>query len=250
MTLMVLLFLAFSPKAQAQIKTHSDYIEKLQELRTLSQKMGMYYLMEQLFKTHPEYKQKKEEAIQQFEDILVELMDNAPDEELGMELQKLNLTWIYVQNLLKKPYERAAAGRLLDKLEDMQKEILDIIKLYLKSTKEKQAQLVEIAADTRVQLQRMLLYFIAKRTRVFNKEIDNRFDDAKTKLQEELAFLDKSPYNDEDTRLILDMIKSQIKQIKNLKIDSKINPITTVILAERLDEDLKMLVKTYRMSVR
>jgi len=65
-----------------------------------------------------------------------------------------------------------------------------------------------------------------------------------------LDFLDKSEMNDESTQLILDMVKNQFKTYKNLDLNSKINPLTAVMIGERLDEDLKMLVKNYRLNLR
>ena len=234
----------------SQISSHSDYIEKLQELRTISQKLGIYYLMDELFPAYPEFKEKKQKNIEKFNTLIIELTENAPDEELMIELQKLNLTWLYVNKILGKTYERAEAGKILDKLEEMQQEIADIIKKYMHFTKERQAQIMEKAADTRVQIQRMILYYLAKRTKVYNKHIAERFNESKNLFKSELDFLEKNNMNDESTLMILDMIKNQFKTYKNLELDSKINPLTAVMIAERMDEDLKMLVKTYRLNLR
>jgi len=234
----------------AQINNHGDYIEKLQELRTISQKLGIYYIMNELYRTNENFEKKKNENIERFTNLIVELTENAPDEELQIELNKLNLTWLYVNKLLNKPYERALAGKILDKLEEMQQEIYKIIDKYMHFTKEKQAQMVQKAADTRVQIQRMLLYYLAKRANVLNPEIPRRFKESKNLFKQELAELERSEYNDESTMMILDMIKNQFRTLRNLELNTKINPLTAVMIAERMDEDLKMLVKTYRLSLR
>jgi len=247
---LVTLGLILLPASYGQINSHSDYIEKLQELRTISQKLGIYYITHELYPTKPEFKEKKEKNIEEFNKLLVELTENAPDEEIMIELQKLNLTWLYVNKIISKTYERALAGKILDKLEEMQLEIQNIIEKYLQSTKERQAKIVEKAADTRVQLQRMILYYLAHRAKVYNTHIPERFNDAKNKFKSELDFLEKTEANDESTLLILDMVKNQYKSYKNIDLNSKINPLTAVLIAERMDEDLKMLVDTYRMNIR
>ncbi len=235
----------------AQINSINDFVEKTQELRTISQKMGTYYILTQLYPTNDDYKKKKESNIELFNKLVVELTENAPSEELSIELQKFNLTWLYVNKILQQKYDRAAAGKILDKLEDMQMEAKAIAEMALSLTKKKQAEVVEKAAETRVQLQRMILYYIALKAKIINPKIKDRFEDARNKFKSNLAFLDGSEYNDENTLMILDMIKNQFKSYgKKITLEGKVSPLLAAKVSEQLDDDLQLLVQTYKESLK
>jgi hypothetical protein len=250
--LVTVVFVAISAMSSvyAQINSINDFVEKTQELRTLSQKLGTYYILTQLYPTNEDYQKKREKNIESFNSLVVELTENAPSEELSIELQKFNLTWLYVNKILQQKYDRAMAGKILDKLEDLQLEAKAIADMSLKLTKKKQAEVVEKAAETRVQLQRMILYYIALKAKIINSKIKDRFEDARNKFKNNLSYLENTQYNDENTLMILDMIKNQFKSYgKKITLEGKVSPLLAAKVSEQLDDDLKLLVQTYKESL-
>jgi len=232
---------------QAQINGMEDFIAKLQDLRTISQKMGKYYILQNLYPTEDKYKKALEENVNTYNTTLAELIEQAPSDELEMEMLKLNLTWLYVGKVLKTKYDRAAAAKVLDKLEYLQQEADNISKLVMQLTKKEQAKIVQTATESRVMLQRMGLYFMAKRAKILNNNIDQRFNESKQKLKEDIYKLDSWEKNDETTQMLLDMIKTKLKSImKKISLKSKVNPLTADMVIEGMDNDLKLLIKVFR----
>ncbi len=248
--LFLTLYLSFSMgyMAYGQITSNKDFIEKIQELRTLSQKLGKYYILTQLYPTSDEYKKKQQENVEKFNNILVELTENAQSEEISIEFQKLNLTWLLVSKTLQKRYDRMHAGKLLDMLEKMQMEINGIIDMIMQHlSKKERVELVKKAADTRFQFQKMVLYFLAHKAKILNNNIKDRFKDAQTKFKENLSYLERSEFNDENTLMILEMIKNQYKSYgKKIVLDGTISPLTASMVSVRIDDDLKLLVQVYK----
>ncbi|GEM_PF-2067004 len=236
--------------SQAQINGIDDFIIQIQELRTLSQKMGKYYILQNLYPSNEKYKNQAQESMDSFNSILVELIEQAPSDELQMELQKLNLTWMYVGKVLKTKYDRAAAAKVLDKLEYLQNEAKNIGQLAMELTKKDMAKVILTAAEARVMLQRMNLYFIAHRARILNQNIEQRFNESMTSLKSEIQFLESWEGNDETTKMLLNMIKERFRSFgKNISLKSKVSPLMADMVAENMDEDFKLLVKTLKEKV-
>jgi len=234
----------------AQINGMDDFISKLQELRTISQKMGKYYILQGLYPANSQYKKSLDENVEQFNNIIVELIDQAPSEELEMEMQKLNLTWMYVNKVLNTKYDRAAAAKVLDKLEYLQKEADNISHLAVELTKKNYARIVQTAAESRVMLQRMILYFMANRANILNPHIEERFNESARKLKEDIKILENWEGNDESSRMLLDMIKNKLKTLgKNITINSKVSPLTANMVVEGMDNDLQLLIKVIKEKI-
>ena len=249
---LVLMVLTLAPVlvGRAQINGIDDFITQIQELRTLSQKMGKYYILQNLYPSNEKYKKQAQESMDSFNSILVELIEQAPSDELQMELQKLNLTWMYVGKVLKTKYDRAAAAKVLDKLEYLQNEAKNIGQLAMELTKKDMAKVIITAAEARVMLQRMNLYFIAYRARILNQNIEQRFNESMTSLKSEIQFLESWEGNDETTKMLLNMIKERLRALgKNISLKSKVSPLTADMVTENMDEDFKLLVKTLKEKV-
>jgi len=246
----LLMFLLPVMGIRAQINGIDDFITQIQELRTLSQRMGKYYILQNLYASNDKYKEQARQTMDEFNDILVELIEQAPSDELQMELQKLNLTWMYVGKILKTKYDRAAAAKVLDKLEYLQREAQNIAELAMQLTKKDMAKVLVAASEARVMLQRMNLYFIAHRARILNQNIDERFTESFSKLKEEIQFLENWQGNDETTNMLLNMIKERFRSFgKNISLKSKVSPLTADMVAENMDEDFKLLIKTLKQKV-
>ncbi len=246
---LVLMVLTLAPVlvGRAQINGIDDFITQIQELRTLSQKMGKYYILQNLYPSNEKYKKQAQESMDSFNSILVELIEQAPSDELQMELQKLNLTWMYVGKVLKTKYDRAAAAKVLDKLEYLQNEAKNIGQLAMELTKKDMAKVIITAAEARVMLQRMNLYFIAHRARILNQNIEQRFNESIVNLKSEIQFLENWEGNDETTKMLLTMIKERFRSFgKNITLKSKVSPLTADMVTENMDEDFKLLVKTLK----
>jgi hypothetical protein len=217
----------FATGLKAQINSIDDFVEKTEELRTISQKLGQYYILTNLFPTNDKYKEAKKQNIDQFNSLIVELTENAPSEELSIELQKFNLTWLYVSKILDQKYDRAAAGKILDKLEDMQQEAKQITQMALELTKKRQTEVVEKASEARMQIQRMILYFLAHKAKIINSKIPDRFKDASDNFKSLLTYLENSEFNDDNksgsTRCGIVTIRSE--SISILRLIDLIAPI-------------------------
>ncbi len=230
-----------------QINSIDDFVDHLQELRTISQKMGKYYILRNLYPTNEAYKKSAQESIDKFNQTLILLTEQAPTEELSIELQKLNLTWLYVNKVLQGKYDRMAAAKVLDKLEDLQKEAASISDMAMKLTKKELAKIIKKSTEARVMVQRMNLYYIANRAKIINPAIQERFEDSVQKLQENIKYLENSPLNDESTNMILEMVKGKIKTFgRNISLKSKVSPLTANMVAEGLDQDFILLTRVYK----
>ena len=248
--LLAILMMAPVFSGNSQINGMDDFISKLQELRAISQKMGKYYILQNLYPANSKYKNDLQQNVETFNNIIVELIDQAPSEELEMEMQKLNLTWMYVGKILKTKYDRAAAAKVLDKLEYLQQEADKISHLAVDLTKKNYARIVQTAAESRVMLQRMILYFIAKRAKVLNPHIEERFNESVRKLKEDIRTLENWQGNDESTLMLLEMIKNKLKTLgKNISIDSKVSPLTADMVVEGMDNDLQLLMKVIKEKI-
>ena len=245
-----ILFMAPMFSAQSQINGMDDFISKLQELRAISQKMGKYYILQNLYPANSQYKNNLQKNVEEFNNILVELIEQAPSEELEMEMQKLNLTWMYVGKILNTKYDRASAAKVLDKLEYLQKEADNISHLAVKLTKKNYAKIVQTAAESRVMLQRMILYFIANRAKILNPHMEERFNESVRKLREDIKTLENWEGNDESSRMLIEMIKNKLKTLgKNVSINSKISPLTADMVVEGMDNDLKLLIQVIKEKI-
>ncbi len=231
-----------------QINTTADIIDEIEELRTLSQKIGSYYILSSLYPTEEKYKNKEIEYIDRFNDGLVKLIDADLDDEINIELQKLNLTWLYVNKILKTKYERQAAAKILDKLEDLQKEAESIAEMILKRTKKDLAKIVKVAAETRVMFQRMNLYFMANKANIINTSIADRYADSVNKIKEGVSYLESWDQNDDTMLMMLEMLKNKMKPIVKTTDVKKVNykPVIFNMIAEGFDDDLKLLIKAYK----
>jgi len=249
--LLPLITLSANAQDDSQINSIDDFITKLEELRTISQKMGSYYILTNLYPTNESYKNKGKANVEEFNNLLVKLIDKAPSEELNIELQKLNLTWLYVNKVLKTQYDRKEAAKVLDKLEEMQLEVKDIIDKTLQLTKKGRAKILKVAAETRFYVQRMNLYYMADKAKIMNNNIEKRYNESISKIKENLSYLKNSPYNDESTLMVLDMIISKFKTLgKSSLKNSKYSPLTANMVAEGFDEDLKLLIRVYKERIK
>ena len=175
------------------------------------------------------------------------MTEQAPTEELSIELQKLNLTWLYVNKVLQSKYDRMAAAKVLDKLEGLQNEAASISDDAMKLTKKELAQIIKKSTEARVMVQRMNLNYIAHKAKIINPAIKDRFEDSVQKLQENIKYLENSPLNDESTAMILEMVKGKIKTFgKNISLKSKVSPLTANMVAEGLDQDFVLLTRVYK----
>ncbi len=231
-----------------QIKTLDDFIIKNEELKTLTVRIAKNYIMTGILAGNKKLKDEFETDKTRFSDVIVTLTNQAPNEEIEIELQKLNLSWMMLGRILNKKYDANSASKVLDYSEKMLKEIDGITDMILQSTKLKSVKLLKASSNGRMLSQKVLLYYIAHRVKIKHKSISERFNQSKTELYDVITFLTDQAQNDpvlktdEGIQLYMDMIKDSYGKVrKTLTLKAKVHPLTANLIVNQLTENFDLV---------
>jgi len=236
----------------AQIKNLDDFIVKTEELRMLTQRVAKNYIMSGVLNNKPKYGEKLEKDKLNFNDILLKLTEKAPNDEIAIELQKLSLSWMLMNNILKKKYDANAALKVLNYAEKMEVEIKEISEMVSQLSKNKSVKLLRVSSTGRMLSQKILLYYIANRLKIKknSKIIPERFNKAKEDLYEVITLLtdyaknDPTLQTDEGVAMYMEMIKDGYdKTRKGLTLKGKVHPITANMLSGQMTQNFDLLTK-------
>jgi len=245
--LMLLTILSLTA-TQAQINSIQDFVIKNEELKMLTVRIAKNYIMTGVLPNNKKLLKEYEDDKAQFQETLVELTNNSPNDEIEIELQKLGLSWMMMDRILRKKYDAVAASKVLNYSEKMVGEIDNITNLVLQSTKQKSVRYLKASSDGRMLSQKLLLYYMANKVKMRNSEIPTRFEDTKTKLYDVIKLLTDAAQNDpnlktdEGVQLYIDMIKDSYGKVrKTLTLKSKVHALTANLIINQLTENFDLL---------
>jgi len=236
----------------AQIKNLDDFIVKTEELRMLTQRVAKNYIMSGVLNNKPKYGKRLNEDKLEFNDILLKLTEKAPNDEIAIELQKLSLSWMLMNNILKKKYDGNAALKVLNYSEKMEIEIKAISEMVSQLSKVKSVKLLRVSSTGRMLSQKILLYYIANRLKIKknSKVIPERFLKAKEDMYEVVQLLtdyaenDPTLKTDEGVAMYMEMIRDSFnKSRKGITLKGKVHPITANMLSGQMTESFDLLTK-------
>ncbi len=233
---------------QAQIKNLDDVIIKTEELRMITQRMAKNYIMRGIMPNNPKIKKEMDDDAALFADTLLQLTDDALNEEIEIELQKLNLSWMLLNRIIQKKYDAAAAAKVINYADKMEKEIDAIADMVNQTTKLKSVKLLRISSNGRMLSQKLLLYYIAGKAKIRNKDIPQRFENTKAELYEVIKLLTDQSENDPDLKsdegvlMYVEMIKDGFDKVrKNITLKSKVHPKTANMIVNQMTDNFDLL---------
>jgi hypothetical protein len=234
----------------AQINNLDDFIVKTEELRMLTQRVSKNYIMNGVLTNKTVYGKKLEKDKTLFNEIMLSLTEKAPNDEIEIELQKLSMSWMFMNNILKKKYDANAAAKILNYAEKMEEEIEEISEMVSKLSKLKSVKLLRVSSTGRMLSQKILLYYIANRLKIKSKVIPERFDKAKRDMYEIINLLTDYASNDPDLKtdeaiaMYMDMIKDGYDKIrKGLTLKGKVHPVSANMLSEQMTNNFDLLTQ-------
>ncbi len=232
----------------AQINNFDDFIIKNEELKMLTVRIAKNYIMTGVLPANKKIRAEYEADQNKFNDIIVSLTEKAPNEEIEIELQKLSLSWMMLDRIIKRKYDILAASKVLDYSDKMVEEIDNITNMVMKTTKKKSVRLLKASSDGRMYSQRLLLYYIANKVKIRNKNVKIRFEDSKEKLYGIIQLLSKEAETDPDLKadegfqLYIDMIKDSYGKVrKTLTLKAKVHALTANLIVNQLTENFDLL---------
>jgi hypothetical protein len=233
---------------QAQIKNLDDVIIKTEELRMITQRMAKNYIMRGIMPNNPKIKKEMDDDAVLFTDTLLQLTDDALNEEIEIELQKLNLSWMLLNRIIQKKYDAAAAAKVINYADKMEKEIDAIADMVNQTTKLKSVKLLRISSNGRMLSQKLLLYYIAGKAKIRNKDIPQQFENTKAELYEVIKLLTDQSENDPDLKsdegvlMYVEMIKDGFDKVrKNITLKSKVHPKTANMIVNQMTDNFDLL---------
>ncbi len=236
--------------SQAQIKNMDDFIVKTEELRMLTQRVAKNYIMNGILPNNPKIVKQLKEDSDTFNETLVNLTDSALNEEIEIELQKLNLSWMLLNRILQKKYDTNAAAKVVKYADKMSKEIEIIADMVNNQTKLKSVKLLRLSSNGRMLSQKLLLYYIAAKAKVRDANIPVEFKKTKEDLYEVIKVLTNQSENDPDLKtdsgilMYVDMIKDGYDKVrKNITLDSKVHPKTANMIVNQMTDNFELLTE-------
>ncbi len=246
----LLLFTALNLGSNAQIKNMNDFIINLEDLRTLTERIAKNYIMKGVLANNPKVVKQLEEDSNKFSETLISLTDSALNEEIEIELQKLNLSWMLMDRIMNKKYDGNAAVKVIKYADKMSDEIEIIAEMVNNSTKLKSVKLLRISSNGRMLSQKLLLYYIAAKAKLRDPEIPNKFENAKKALYEVIKVLTDQSEKDPDLKadsgvlMYVEMIKDSYDKVrKNITINSKVHPKTANMIVNQMTDNFELLTQ-------
>jgi len=242
------MFLVFVQNIDAQIKNLDDLMIKTEELRMLTQRVAKNYIMNGILPNNEKISKKLTTDIESFDEKLVNLTENAPNEDIEIELQKLSLSWYLMSKIIKKDYDASNANKIINYSEKLQNEIQGISDMISKSTKLKSVKLLKISSNGRMLSQKMLLYYIAAKIKLRNKDVPARFEKAKADLYDVIKLLTEQSVKDPDLKadegiaMYMDMIKDSYDKVrKNINLKAHVHPKTANMIVNQMTNNFDLL---------
>jgi len=233
---------------QAQIKNMDDFIINTEELRMLIQRIAKNYIMKGILPHDQKVAKKLDEDSEKFSEILVNLTDSAPNDEINIELQKLNLSWMLMSRILKNKYDGNAANKVLKYANKMSNEIETIADMVNGLSKMKSVKILRVSSNGRMLSQKILLYYIAGKAKIRNPEIPKIFKDTKENLYDVIKVLTDQSENDPDLKsdagilMYVEMIKDGYNKVrKNITLNSKVHPTTANMIVNQMTDNFELL---------
>ena len=249
---LIAIFAVLSQNTFAQIKNLDEFIIKTEEMRMLTQRLAKDYIMIGVLPNNQKVKKEMTDDMTKFNDILINLTEDAPNDEIEIELQKLSLSLMLINKILDKPYDRLAASKVIKYADKMEKEVSGIGDIVTKSTNQKSVRLLRISSRGRMLSQKMLLYYIANRVKIKNKDIQVRFEETKQNLHEVIKVLIDQSNNDPDLKadegiiMYVNMIKDGFDNVrKNINLKAKVHPLTANMILNQLTENFNLLTDIF-----
>lgn len=247
---LVALVALMSFNAQAQIKNMDDFIINTEELRTLTQRIAKNYILKGILPNNPKIVKQLNDDSDKFSEILVNLTDSALNDEIEIELQKLNLSWMLMNRILKKKYDGAAAAKVIRYADKMSNEIETIADMVNNSSKLKSVKLLRLSSNGRMLSQRLLLYYIAGKAKIRDSKIPDQFDNTKKELYDVIKVLTDLSETDPDLKsdsgilMYVEMIKDGYDKVrKNITLDSKVHPLTANMIVNQMTDNFDLLTQ-------
>jgi len=242
----LLLFITHS--TIGQIKNLNDVIIKTEKLKMLTQRLAKNYIMKGILPNDPKIKKQLKEDNELFTNNLLELTENALNEEIEIEFQKLNLSWMLMNRILQQKYDGASAVKIIKYAEKMNNEIEIIRGMISKTTKLKSVMLLSLSSEGNTLSQQLILYYIAYKAKLRYNEIPDKFEQTKAKLYKIIKILQEQSQKDPDLKtdegiqMYVEMIKSDYdKQRKNITLKSNVHPKTANMIINKMSENFELL---------
>ena len=96
--------------------------------------------------------------------------------------------------------------------------------------------------------QKMLLYYIANKVKIKNKEVQDRFNNSKKELYDVIKLLTDQSNNDPDLKtdegilMYVNMIKDGYDNVrKNINLKAKVHPLTANMILNQMTENFNLL---------
>ena len=244
------LFITLGLSGKAQINNMNDFIINLEELRTLTQRLAKNYIMKGILANNPKIVKQLEDDSDKFSETLISLTEKALNEEIEIELQKLNLSWMLMDRIMKKKYDGNAAAKVVKYANKMSEEIEIIADMVNNSTKLKSVKILRVSSNGRMLSQKLLLYYIAAKAKLRDPEIPDIFKKTKKELYEVIKILTDQSQNDPDLKadsgvlMYVEMIKDSYDKVrKNITIDSKVHPKTANMIVNQMTDNFELLTQ-------
>ncbi len=245
-----LLFATISLGGQAQIKNMNDFIINLEDLRTLTERIAKNYIMKGILANNPKVVKQLDEDSNKFSETLISLTDSALNEEIEIELQKLNLSWMLMDRIMKKKYDGNSATKVIKYADKMSEEIETIAEMVNNSTKLKSVKLLRISSNGRMLSQKLLLYYIAAKAKLRDPEIPIKFEKTKKELYGIIKILTDQSERDPDLKadsgvlMYVEMIRDGFDKVrKNITINSRVHPKTANMIVNQMTDNFELLTQ-------
>jgi len=245
---LIAIILISSTTSIAQIKNEDDVIIKTEELRMLTQRIAKNYIIRGILPGNEKIQEQMNKDAETFTETLLTLIENAFNDEIEIELQKLNLSWTLLDRIIKDKYDSVAASKVLNYADKMEKEIETIADMVNQQTKRKSVKLLRLSSTGRMLSQKLSLYYIAGKAKVRNKDIQPRFEETKQKLYEVIKVLSNKSETDPDLKtdtgilMYVEMIKDGYAKVrKNITFKSKVHPTTANMIVNQMTDNFDLL---------
>ncbi len=237
-----------SLKSEAQIKNIDDFVINTEELRTLTQRIAKNYIMHGILPNIPRISKQMKDDSDKFSNILLTLSDSAPNDEIDIELQKLNLSWMLMNRILQKKYDAMAAAKVIKYADKMGDEIETIVDMVTNYSNAKSIKVLRLSSKGRMLSQKLLLYYIAGKAKIRDPEIPKKFKETKQQLYEVIKLLADQAENNPDLKvdsgiqMYVDMIKDSFDKVrKTVTLDSKVRPTTANMIVNQMTDNFELL---------
>jgi len=245
---LIVILVSITQNFFGQIKNLDDVIIKTEELRMLTQRVAKNYIMRGILPNDAKITKQMEEDAEEFSETLLNLTENALNEEIEIELQKLNLSWMLMNRILQKKYDAVAAAKVVSYADKMGGEIETIADMVNQTTRLKSVKLLRLSSNGRMLSQKLLLYYIAGKAKIRNKDIPQKFEETKAELYDVIKVLTNKSENDPDLKsdegvlMYVEMIRDSYDKVrKNITFKSKVHPKTANMIVNQMTDNFDLL---------